>query len=98
MLCTVYVTVGCPSVRPSVCPFVCRHLPLAAAWARAADIHRQLHAGARAAAAGSVMLRAEVRGCQHRLVKYAVTANWPIMQDHKNPLSHVMIEADQYVF
>jgi len=37
-------------------------MPLAAAWARAADIDRQLQASARAAAAGSVMLRAEVRG------------------------------------
>ena len=69
----VYVTIGCPSVRPSVCP-VDRHLLLAAACARAADIdpqllapaidryYRSIAAGANAAAAGSVMLRAEVRG------------------------------------
>ena len=67
--CTVYVTVGCPSVRP----FVHRSVCPVAAWAQAADIDRQLPAprtgcrsvaaaGARAAAAGSVMLRAEVRG------------------------------------
>jgi len=31
--------------------------------------YRSTAAGARAAAAGSVMLRAEVRGSQHRLVK-----------------------------
>jgi len=55
------------SVRLSVCP-VDRRLPLAAARARAADINRQLPAprtgsiaaGSRAAAAGSIMLRAEV--------------------------------------
>ena len=61
----------CPSVRLSVPSAVGRHLPLSAAWARAADIVRLLpaprtgcrsiSAGARAAAAGSVMLRAEVR-------------------------------------
>jgi len=64
MRCKVYVTVVRLSVRPSVC--------FAAAWSRAADIDRQLPApdtgyrstaaGIRAAAAGSVMLRAEVRG------------------------------------
>jgi len=37
----VCVTVRCPSVRPSVCP-VDRSLLLAAAWARAAHIHRQI--------------------------------------------------------
>jgi len=37
--CRVHVTVGCPSVRPSVSP-VDRRLPLAAARARAADIGR----------------------------------------------------------
>ena len=63
---------GRVSVRPSVCP-IDRHPPLVAAWARAADVDWQLPApragcrsisaaGARAAAAGSVMLRAEVRG------------------------------------
>jgi len=39
MHCIVYVTVGGPSVRPSVCP-VDQHLPLAGAWARAADVDR----------------------------------------------------------
>ena len=42
-----------------VCP-VDRHMPLAAAWARAADIDRQLQV--QAAAAGIIVLRAEVRG------------------------------------
>jgi len=73
--------VGCPSVRLSVCP-VDRHLPLAAAWARAT--YRSIAAGARAAAAGSVMLRAEVRGsaktccsCNCRLVDgKPSTINW----------------------
>ena len=46
------------SVRPSVCPV--GRLPLAAAWARAAD--RSAAVGVRLAAAGSVMLRTEVRG------------------------------------
>jgi len=62
------------SVSPSVGPFrpVDRHRPLAAAGARAAGIdrempaprngYRSIAAGIRAAAAGSVMLRAEVRG------------------------------------
>ena len=49
-----------PSVRPPVCP-VDRYLALAAAWARAAD-NRLTATGARAAAEGSVMPRAEVRG------------------------------------
>jgi len=64
----VYVTVECPSVCPSAC-LVDRQLPLAVTWAGAADIDQQLLASrtgyrsARApAAAGSVMLRAEVRG------------------------------------
>jgi len=48
-----------------VCP-VDRHMPLAAAWARAADIDRQLQV--QAAAAGIIVLTAEVRGSQHTLV------------------------------
>jgi len=65
--------VGCPSVRPSVCPVDRQTSDLLVVCcrrrARAADIDPQLpaprpsiSAGARAAAAGSVMLRAEVRG------------------------------------
>jgi len=46
------------SVRPSVCPV--GRLPLAAAWARAAD--RSAAVVVRLAAAVSVMLRTEVRG------------------------------------
>jgi len=48
-----------------VCP-VDRHMPLAAAWARAADIDRQLQV--QAAAAGIIVLTAEVRGSQRTLV------------------------------
>ena len=50
-----------PSFRLSVCP-VDQRLPLAAAWARAADIKRQLLAPELHAAAGSVMLGAEIGG------------------------------------
>jgi len=58
---------GCLSVSPSsVCP-VDRPLPLVAAWARAADIDRQLQAP-ELRLPGGVMLRAEVRGSQQRLV------------------------------
>ena len=35
MRCRVYVTVGCPSVRPSVCPLDSSHLSIHAADARA---------------------------------------------------------------
>jgi len=79
MRCRVYVTVEGPSVRLSIC---------AAAWARAADIDRQLTApfidyrsiaaGARAAAAGSVMLRAEVRGL-HRPVRSSYEINYELL-------------------
>jgi len=66
MRCRAYKTVGCPSVRPSVRPSVCLFrqfyssidVRLVCWWApaRAAVIDRQLQA------AGSVMLRAIIRG------------------------------------
>jgi len=52
-----YVTDGCPSVRPSVD----RRSTSAAYRARAAYIDRYIYTGARAAAAGRVMLQAEAR-------------------------------------
>jgi len=96
MLCTVYVTVGCPSVRQSarLSVDICRLPQPGRGQQISIDSCMQ-----------APELRLRVASCweprceaQHRLVKYAVTANWPIMQDHKNPLSHAMIEADQYVF
>jgi len=62
MRCRAYKTVGCPSVRPSVCLFRQFYsnidVRLVCWWARAraAVIDRQLQA------AGSVMLRAIIRG------------------------------------
>ena len=74
--CRVYVTVGCPCIRPSVCLSVCSVDIIPAARARsqqqlcrsqstggrAGTRYRSTSADARAAVAGSVMLRAEVRG------------------------------------
>jgi len=64
-----YVTVGCPSVRLSVCP-VDRQQQLRAAGlllsAGACSRCRSITAGARAAAASSVMLRSEAQ----RLASY----------------------------
>jgi len=62
MRCRVYITVGCPFVCLSVClslwstSAACRTLRLGVG-----SRYRSTAAGARAAAAGSVMLRAEVR-------------------------------------
>ena len=74
--CRVYVTVGCPCIRLSVCLSVCSVDIIPAARARsqqqlcrsqstggkAGTRYRSTSADARAAVAGSVMLRAEVRG------------------------------------
>jgi len=54
-----YVTDGCPG--PSVLPSVDRRSTSAAYRARAAYIDRYIYTGARAAAAGRVMLQAEAR-------------------------------------
>jgi len=65
MWCRIYLTVGCPSISSI------EILPLAAAWAQAADIDRAapritgcwlIAAGVQAAIAASVMLKAEIRG------------------------------------
>ena len=76
-----------PYVRASVCPFG-RHLPLAAAWARqqisidsCSAVYRLSisAAGAGAAAVGSVMLRAEVRGSMHACT-HCLDAAFPYTQ------------------
>jgi len=82
-----------------VCP-VDRHMPLAAAWARAADIDRQLQV--QAAAAGIIVLRAEVRGSHplntHLCLNHARAAYGTSTLFHGNRTGRAMMPVCRHTY